>query len=209
MEKRWCTSFVDDVSPDEASRKEVKRLFDLLIANNFLLEPADVYRNMNYELLQSSFELLQEIEPTTIFISYKRDQSSAFALLTLKYLKQFDLEAFLDLSIDPGDNWHASLEKKIEDCQFMVLLLGKTTLSSENVCKEIMWALDQKKEIIPIRQPDFSFCNIVWPDNLSLEVQEKISKKVNLTNAIRIQEESALEYHKAMTALLNRFGITP
>lgn len=208
MNARWSTLSTAEGMQNGLSSKELMRLVSLLIAKGFLLEPASP-TGLKYELHPSCFDLLDEAEISTVFISYKRDSSSAFALLVLRYLKQFGVEAFLDLAIEPGSDWHASLEDKIEYCEFMVLLLGKTTLSSENVCKEIMWALEKRKVIIPIRQPDFSFCNIVWPENLSQETKGIISRKVNLTNAIRVQEESALEYHKAITELLNRFGITP
>lgn len=208
MQERWR-----DASDEREARSlprllDEKRLFDLLIAGDFLSSPVEP-NGAIHTIEQKCIDLLEANEPETIFVSYKRNESSAFALLTLRYLKQHGMEAFLDLAIDPGANWHASLEEKIEICDFMVLLLGKTTLSSVNVCKEILWALDKGKEIIPIRQPDFDFNCITWPNELPAESQERIGKKVNLTNAIQVIEESALEYHKAMTALLNRFGVTP
>ena len=206
--ERWQILPIEKDSRGIVFPSQARVLFELLISNNFLLEPANS-RSLIFEIQEKSFDLLQESDPETIFVSYRRNESSAFALLTLKYLKQYEMEAFLDLAIDPGDNWHASLEEKIEYCEFMVLLLGKTTLSSENVCKEIMWALEKKKIIIPIRQPDFSFKNIEWPKDYPEESKQEIGKKVNFTHAISVQSESALEYHKAMTELLNRFGITP
>ncbi|MCE2488998.1 MAG: toll/interleukin-1 receptor domain-containing protein [Anaerolineae bacterium] len=208
ISERWQISPIEKYREQNVFPNQARVLFELLFAINFLREPAD-NRSLIFEIEQRSFDLLEERDPETIFISYRRSESSAIALLTLRYLKLHNLEAFLDLAIDPGENWHASLEEKIEFCDFMVLILGKTTLSSMNVCKEILWALTKEKDVIPIRQPDFDFDCIEWPSDLPAVSREEISKKVNLTNAIRVIEESALEYHKAMTALLNRFGITP
>ncbi|MAS32850.1 MAG: hypothetical protein CL610_02510 [Anaerolineaceae bacterium] len=153
---------------------------------------------------QSAFELVEETEPSTIFISYRRSESSAFALLVLKYLKEAGLEPFLDMSLVPGEDWHAGLKERIQSRDYFILLLGKSTLESTYVIKEIEWALEQDLDIIPIWQPEFEFISDDWP-NLSAVIKHKLSN----THRIQVQDENPLEYDKAMTELLNKFGITP
>ena len=203
MNERWSTSPIEEDLHGEISPDELKRLFDLLITNNYLVEPEVTFGTL-YKLLQKSFDLIDERGSASFFVSYRRSESSSFALLVLNLLKYAGQDAFLDMALEPGENWHASLEEKILSCDYFVLLLGKNTLASNNVCKEILWALEGNKVILPVWQPDFDRDNVDWS-----KVPKDIEQMINNTHAIRIQEESALEYHKAMTELLNRFGFTP
>ena len=171
----------------------------LLIRNDYLDE-----RGGTLVIRKESFDLLEETEPSTIFISYRRAESSAFALLVLARLKQAGLEPFLDMALEPGEDWHAGLKQRIQSRDFFILLLGKTTLESPYVIKEIEWTLEKDLAIIPIWQPDFEFNVGEWPD-LPAEVAHKLSN----THRIKVQDENPLEYDKALTELLNRFGITP
>ncbi|MDD9956895.1 MAG: toll/interleukin-1 receptor domain-containing protein [Anaerolineaceae bacterium] len=201
--KRWRQESEKRAKHDLAPLLDEKRLFDLLVANFFISPPVSE-TGLIHTIEQNCFDLLEEIERATIFVSYRRSESSSFALLVLNYLKSASLVAFLDLALEPGENWHASLEEKIAFCDYFVLLLGKSTLYSKNVCQEIMWAMERNKIILPIWQPNFVHDSLDW-ERVPIEVQNML----NVTHAIRIQEESALEYHKALTELLNRFGITP
>lgn len=157
-----------------------------------------------FEITKSAFSLLEEIEPSTIFISYKRSESSPFALLVLGRLKEKGLEAFLDMSMRPGDDWHAHIKEQIESHDFMVLLLGKETLSSDIVLKEIGWAMEAGLTIIPIWHNGFEYKSGTWPN-----IPVKIDKLLSTTHTIRVVVESASDYEKAIIELLNRFGITP
>jgi hypothetical protein len=53
------------------------------------------YLGDRYQLTKAAFDLSNEAEPTNIFISYRRKDSSPFALLILKSLKFEGLEAIL------------------------------------------------------------------------------------------------------------------
>jgi TIR domain-containing protein len=103
--------------------------FYLLKANGYV----DFDNQQGLVIRKPAFELVQEIEPSTIFISYRRKDSSAFALLILKYLKENGLDAFLDLALVPGEDWHAGLKERIQGYDFLILILSKETLSSEFV----------------------------------------------------------------------------
>ena len=164
------------------------------------------YYDKNYRctLTNQSYLLIEDVEPSTIFISYKRSESSVFSLLVLKSLKQNGLEPFLDMTLEPGEDWHDGLKDRIQSRDYFILLLGNTTLHSPHVIKEINWALGKDITIIPIWQPEFEFRADDWPD-----LPDPIKHKLTHTHRIKVQDENPLEYEKALIELLNRFGITP
>lgn len=154
-------------------------------------------------LSQLAFELINETPLVTIFVSYKRSESSAFALLILSRLKAAGLEPFLDLALVPGENWHAGLKERIEKYDTFILILGKETLKSPYVLKEIGWAIEAGLEIIPIWHNGFEYKPTDW--NLPPDLDHVLSNN----HTIRVLEESALAYNNAIVELLNRFGVTP
>jgi hypothetical protein len=157
-----------------------------------------------YQITAEAFELLNEAPETYIFISYRRKDSSAFALLILKTLKAERLEAFLDIALEPGEDWHAGLKERIEKYDFLILVLGKETLSSKYVLDEVEWAMNAGLTIIPVWHNDFEYNSADWGN-----IPVKIDRMLQNTHAIRVREESALDYNTAIVELLNRFGITP
>ncbi|HLV35948.1 MAG TPA: toll/interleukin-1 receptor domain-containing protein, partial [Spirillospora sp.] len=111
MEKRWQND-----SPS----------LTLLVSNGYLnAEPHDRFRTY-FTITRAAFDLIDEVEPAKIFISYKRSESSAFALLVLARLKAEGLEPFLDLAIEPGQQWRQHLEERIQNSDYFILLLGPT-----------------------------------------------------------------------------------
>jgi hypothetical protein len=170
----------------------------LLVTNGYLVE-----RENYLVMTKAAFDLLDEVEAATIFISYKRSASSAFALLVLARLKAEGLEPFLDMSLVPGEDWQAGLKERIEKYDHFIVLLGKDTLSSPEVIKEIVWALEAGLAIIPIWHGGFKYAPDKW--NLPQQVDASLRE----THTIRVLEESALGYNNAIVELLNRFGITP
>ncbi len=153
-------------------------------------------------ITRAAFDLLNETEPSSIFISYRRNESSAFALLVLARLKVAGLDAHLDMAIQPGDNWHAHLKEEIQKRDYFILLLGNETLTSEVVCKEILWALEAKATILPIWHNGFQYTG-------QYDLDPKIDDVLRNTHTIRVTDESALGYETALIELLNFFGVTP
>lgn len=186
FEVRWADEYPD---------------LQLLESNNYLRETNHGYYP---RLTEKAFNLLSEVEPTNIFISYKRSQSSVFALLVLARLKEVGLEPFLDMALVPGEDWHKGLKERIEKYDYFITLLGPDTLSSEVVIDEIGWALDAGLAIIPIWHNGFEYKSEDWPN-----VPLKIDHILKHTHTIRVVEENPLEYDKALTELLNLFGFTP
>ncbi len=107
------------------------------------------------------------------------------------------------MSLEPGEDWHAGLKERIQQRDNFVLILGKDTLSSKVVQKEIEWAIEAGATIIPVWHNGFEYLSNEW--SLSDQVNAVVSSK----HAIKVLEESASGYYKALVELLNRFGITP
>lgn len=151
-----------------------------------------------YMLTTKSFDLLEQpLKPPTIFISYKRDESAAFGLLMVARLKAVGIaNPFIDMDIRPGDEWHAYLQKTIQQSEYFISLLAPKTLDSAIVKQEIEWARQANLQIIPIWHNGFD-----GYENLPAELGSK--------NAIRVKEESAEEYNNAVIRLLNRLGYAP
>lgn len=177
----------------------------LLIANGYLEnEKSDVPTQTPYLVItQRAFDLLEEAEPAQIFISYRRSESSAFALLVLARLKMAGLAPFLDLSLTPGEDWQEGLRERIRAYNALIVLLGPQTLKSEVVLQEIGWAIDAGLTIIPVWHGSFQYRSGEW------DVPLKVDRALSATHTIRVTEESALGYNNAVVELLNRFGVTP
>ncbi len=174
---------------------------DLLLTNQYLQ-----YLNTNSDTLtitRAAFDLLDEADPASIFISYKRSESSAFALLVLARLKAEGLEPFIDLSLVPGEDWQAGLKTRIQQYQYFIILIGKETLKSEVCIQEIGWAMEAGLTIVPVWHNGFVYRSSEW------ELPATIEAALGNTHTIRVIEESALAYNNAIVELLNRFGVTP
>lgn len=155
-------------------------------------------------LTNVAFALINEAEPYNIFISYKRSESSALALLVNCRLKEHSFVPFMDMMIEPGENWHADLKEQIKTCDYFIILLGKETLASTMTVKEIKWAIKYEKMVIPVWHNGFNLDSVQWKG-----VDSEVEDTIQQTNAIRVLEESASDYNRAIVELLNRFGITP
>ena len=183
------------------SRHKVLHYLELLQGYGYI---EDLGLDEEYRLTTVAFDLINEAGPYNVFISYKRSESSALALLVLARLKAHGPMPFMDMMLEPGENWHAELEGRIRDCDYFIILLGEKTLASTMTIKEIEWAIKYRKTIIPVWHSGFDLDSEQWK-----EVDSKVKDAIKRTNAIRVTEESASDYNRAIVELLNRFGITP
>ena len=147
-----------------------------------------------YSLTAKSLSLLEAPpRPPNVFISYKHDQSSAFALLIEARLKiAGNPNPFLDKNILAGEEWRGHLDSTIKQSQYFVCLIGPETLKSKMVLQEIAWAEEANCRIISI----WHGCAI---GNDSPEVLKQ-------RQVIQVAGESALEYETAVNQLLNSMG---
>ncbi len=181
--------------------------FQLLLRREYLKETTDAKASWQrtFVLMPVIFETGVD-ETTTaasVFISYKRSESSPLALLVLARLKEIGLKPFVDLSIEPGTNWKDYLKEKIEKSDYLVLLIGPNTLKSPMTLQEINWAYQMKKVIVPIWHGGFEYHSTDW------SLMPDIDDVLKNTHTIIVQNESAGGYNAALTELLNRFGFTP
>ena len=135
-----------------------------------------------------------------VFISYRRDESSALALLLHDRIGQFaNARPYLDKELEPGEEWHGALEEKVRGAGAFICLLGEKTLSSRSVRREMEWALDsqENKMIIPVWQPRFAGGQGEAPALL---------KAIQQFQAVVIQNEGALELEAGLNQILNRLG---
>lgn len=96
----------------------------------------------DFRLTDKARELLKKpTEAPRIFISYRRAESSAFALLVEARFKIVgNSQVFIDKNLRGGDAWHARLNAEVEGSKYFICLMGPTTLDSDYVRSEIEWA---------------------------------------------------------------------
>lgn len=165
--------------------------FELLASYDYLAVPQlDVYH-----IKSQAFQLLQKpAEKPSVFISYRRKDSSAFALLIEARLRLVGLDSvFVDKSIKAGEVWHDRLEEAIGQCQHFICLVGKTTFESSVIADEIRTAVASNRRIISIWHN-----GQVMTDAAPTELQKR--------HAITVTGESAREYETAISELLNTLG---
>jgi hypothetical protein len=177
--------------------------FSLLARNGYLEAEEQGRYTSVYAITKAAFDLLNIGEAASIFVSYKRSESSAFALLVANILRQAGLSPFVDMQLEAGGDWREQLRKTIANSDYVILLLGKETLNSEVTLQEIRWAQEAKTTIIPIWHNAFSFKAAEWP-KLDADLRDLLAN----THTIRVTEENPLAYNTAITELLNRFGMS-
>ncbi|MBZ0304274.1 MAG: toll/interleukin-1 receptor domain-containing protein [Anaerolineae bacterium] len=167
-----------------------------------------------YDITEKAFSLLgHPATPSSVFISYKRGESSAFGLLIEARLKLVDsnIGVFIDKLLEPGDKWHAQLEERVRQSRYFVCLLGPKSLGSIYVRNEIRWALDEADHsdtvIIPICHNRYSV-GAELSDELGTDAAEikALLPRLSVNNAIIVNPESAEAYELAIMKLLNKLG---
>ena len=193
----------------------------LLIGQGYIDDNFSPEGHRYYQLNRNAFDLLEETEPYNVFISYRRLDSSALAVLVLARLKEHGINAFLDIALEAGGNWHADLEERIKACDYFIILLGHQTLASDMTAKEICWGIDSERTIIPFwhgefgKEEEFDLSQYIvklaanWNDKNLVSRIGDVRDVIQQTNAIRVTDESASGYNTAIVELLNRFGVTP
>ena len=152
-----------------------------------------------YELTEKALSLVDEpVTQPNLFISYKRSESSAFALLLEARIKyETNATPFLDKSIEPGDDWHPRLEEKVKSCEAFVCVIWRGTLDSKYVQNEIRWALSNGKNnlILPVWHNEYDGSHPNDP------LQSK--------QAVIVGDENTKNYDSAVNEIMNRLGFSP
>jgi hypothetical protein len=83
-------------------------------------------------------------------VSYARDDRDE-VLPILQDLIELEFHLWWDEEIPGGADWHAYLDQRIRDCQYMLLFASKRSSQSDYVSEEIRLANGSKKPLLTIR----------------------------------------------------------
>jgi serine/threonine protein kinase len=95
--------------------------------------------------------------PPSVFISYQRAASSAWAVLLKKEMeREQGFQVFLDTEQqDSTGQFPLKLRRRIQECDVFICLLAESTLASDWVRQEIQLASDAAKPMIPVFQESY------------------------------------------------------
>lgn len=107
-----------------------------------------------------------------IFISYRRDGGDMMAHILYERLTQKGYSVFQDVESLRSGKFNTAIYEKIEQCKDVILILPPNSLDrcideEDWVRKEIIFALKNKKNIIPIMLRGFT-----WPEELPKEIED-------------------------------------
>ena len=91
---------------------------------------------------------------TRVFISYRRDSGQTLAQLLYKQMNRHGYQMILDTESLPSGSLPVALKEKINSSRDFLLLLTKNSLQSYWVQKEIEYALELGKNIVPVVKSD-------------------------------------------------------
>ena len=166
----------------------------LLVSLDYFDPVGDETGRSTYLLTEKAFRLLEKpSSPPSVFISYRRSESTALALLIEARMKMAgNPNPYIDKNLIPGQDWNDQLEERIRQSRYFVVLVGKTTLESPNVLQELNWAEQAGCTIISI-----------W-HGYKMEADAPVILQER--HAITIDTDSALGYETAINQLLNGLG---
>ncbi len=110
---------------------------------------------------------MNQNEMIDVFISYRREGGSTAARLLYEVLKTKKITGFMDVETLTRGDYEASIFAHIEKARNFVLVVSADVMKSPWVQKEIMYALEHKKNVIPV------FVNGVtcFPNNIPAEIK--------------------------------------
>lgn len=136
-----------------------------------------------------------------VFISYRRAESSVFALYLHERLSDKDYNSFLDMqSLEYGQNWRLALKNSIHECDYFILLLAPQTLGSKVVVQEITWAFENKMNIIPVWHSGFRY-----EHDPAHNIPPRFKNLLTDTHTLIIEQENPAQYKQVIEELLQYF----
>ena len=165
----------------------------LLIVLKYLAESNENALHMTdkaYALLEDPLQ--------SVFISYHRATSSALSMFIWSELLRHKYDCFIDVhNLNPGDPWHHYLEEAVRRSSVFLSVLGRASLHSDYVKKELEWALDEGSKIIPVLHDGLEI------DDLSNTIFEALRGK----DAIIIANDVSADFAAALSKLLKTLDI--
>lgn len=88
--------------------------------------------------------------PGQIFFSYSRVDAK-FALKLGEDLRKAGVDIWIDqIDIPPSEPWDEVIAKALDESDRLLVILSHTSVASDNVLNEINYALESKKQVLPI-----------------------------------------------------------
>eukprot|EP00658_Telonema_sp_P-2_P081278 TRINITY_DN828_c0_g1_i9.p1 TRINITY_DN828_c0_g1~~TRINITY_DN828_c0_g1_i9.p1 ORF type:complete len:424 (-),score=119.40 TRINITY_DN828_c0_g1_i9:408-1679(-) len=151
-----------------------------------------------FVLTPKAFELLTTAADKKIFLSYKRSESSALALLLYEKLRTEGYSVFLDLqNMDPGERWRDRLRAEVLGCDVFVGLVGPTTLTSGPTREEIEWGAGAECVCVPVWHNEFEGS---LPEGTTVSLD--VARFVRDSNALVVKPEDPLGYEAVIKRLM-------
>lgn len=115
-------------------------------------------------------------------------EGMAMSQMVKSALSERGIDCYLDLEKDHSGQFDENLLQAIKSVPNFILILTKNTLDrcvddEDWVRREILAAIKENKNIIPVRYPDFQ-----WPDQLNDKFPEEI-RKLKYTQSVLISKE--------------------
>lgn len=112
------------------------------------------------------------MEKYEVFVSYRRDGGEALACLMSERLKQREYSVFYDVESLRSGKFNEKIFQVIDDCTDVIVVLPEKGLDrckndDDWVRKEVAYAINAKKNIIPIMMRNFEF-----PKDLPEDIDE-------------------------------------
>jgi hypothetical protein len=177
--------------------------YELLMVLGYLRELPVSGQYGEFLITEKSFQLLNSpIVEKSVFISYRRRESSAFALLIEARLRLVGISPgaiFVDKNMHGGERWEARIYKEIERCDFFVCLVGPATLANDSwVIREVELVKDINPQaiVVPVCHNGTRLGQL--PNSLAKSNGYELGKPQ--------EEETALDYETATNFILNAMG---
>jgi hypothetical protein len=90
------------------------------------------------------------MSPGHIFVSYERTDQEYVGRL-IAWLSRAGVEVWFDRDIATGHRWENVLRERIESCQALLVVMTPSAAGSEWVAKEVGYARELNKPILPLR----------------------------------------------------------
>lgn len=129
-----------------------------------------------------------QLDPNTVFISYSR-KDNQFAQQLNQALRQEGIPTWIDqVGIRGADEWENRITQAINGCGTMIVIISPDSMVSEWVQRELKFADDEKKRILPILHRDvvlpdwyrFRFSAIQWVDFTNKSFADGITELRNI-----------------------------
>ena len=137
-------------------------------------------------------KLLNDIRPSKevkVFISYSHDDKE-FVKKLAKELEKSQAKVWWDFSaLKGGQNWQKEIQQGIKLCEFFLVVLTPQGVESEWVNREIIYAMEYKKPIIPLYlKPCERPISIIEKQYIDFEKQTQKAAIKELIVILRVQD---------------------